>query len=67
MPQVHHHQQDIQLPYLGLLSQEEGKGGRKKKGVEKVSPLGTIWKQFLLVYARDVGEKPLLARAPSRP
>ncbi|KEZ40969.1 hypothetical protein SAPIO_CDS7875 [Scedosporium apiospermum] len=58
VPQVHHHQQDIQLLYLGLLSQEEGKGGRKKKGVEKVSPLGTIWKQFLLVYARDVGEKP---------
>ncbi|KAI1664624.1 DUF3435 domain containing protein [Pyrenophora tritici-repentis] len=40
-----------------LLSQHQGKGGRKRRGTKLASSLGTYWKVFRLVYERATGVK----------
>ncbi|KAI2479406.1 DUF3435 domain containing protein [Pyrenophora tritici-repentis] len=40
-----------------LLSQRQGKGGRKRRGTKLASSLGTYWKVFRLVYERATGVK----------
>ncbi len=40
-----------------MLSQKEGKKGRKKRGTKKSSSLGTYWKVYRLVYERATGDK----------
>lgn len=40
-----------------LLSQREGKGGRRRRGTKYASSLGTYWKVFRLVYERVTSER----------
>ena len=40
-----------------LLSQRQGKDGRKRRGTKLASSLGTYWKVFRLVYERATGAK----------
>jgi hypothetical protein len=40
-----------------LLSQRQGKGGRKRQGTKLASSLGMYWKVFRLVYERAAGVK----------
>ena len=40
-----------------LLAQQQGKGGRKRRGTKYASSLGTYWKIFRLVYERATGAK----------
>ncbi|RWA03585.1 hypothetical protein EKO27_g11521 [Xylaria grammica] len=39
------------------LNQKEGKNGRRKRGIQKKSTLGTYWKVFRLVFERALGDK----------